>query len=165
MAGAVKAADAFWESLRLSQLSPGQWESLCDGCGRCCLEKLLDPRTGKVYYTDLVCSLFDVRTCRCRDYDRRSRIVDDCLQLRPGPVARFRWLPRTCAYRLLAEGQELAWWHPLVSGRADSVHEAGVSLLGRPITPRHLSPAAPDSRIVRWGIWAKRAGTGGFPGP
>lgn len=149
----------FWKQKPLGDLTSEQWESLCDRCGRCCLEKMIDLRTGKVYYTDLVCPLFDAATCQCQSYADRSRLIPDCVSLTPGPVRDFRWLPRTCAYRLLAEGRELAWWHPLVSGRADSVHEAGISIKGKPLTSRDRVDESLESRVVHWGIWAKKAGT------
>lgn len=156
----MKPSEPFWKRLQLEDLSETQWESLCDGCGRCCLEKMINKRTGKVYYTDVVCPLFDPGDCRCGNYANRSHVIPDCISLKPSASIRdFRWLPRTCAYRLLAEGRDLAWWHPLVSGRPESVHEAGISLKGKPITPRSESTADLDSRIVHWGIWAKSAGT------
>ncbi|MGD8250923.1 MAG: YcgN family cysteine cluster protein [Desulfobacterales bacterium] len=147
----------FWEQRPLDALSGDQWESLCDGCGRCCLEKMINHRTGKVTYTNLACPLLDHTSCRCRDYANRSRIISDCLSLAPGPIRQFRWLPKTCAYRLLAEGKPLPRWHPLVSGRPESVHEAGISLRGRPLVPRNLCSQDLDAHVVDWGIWAKKA--------
>ena len=108
-----------------------QWESLCDGCGRCCLVKLEDEDTGKIHATDIACRLFDAGTCRCRDYENRTTVVPDCVGLTPKAVRSLTWLPPTCGYRLVAEGKDLAWWHPLVSGRAETVAEAGVSVAGR----------------------------------
>lgn len=123
-------ADAYWEK-PLEDLTAAEWESLCDGCGRCCLVKLEDEDTGRVYFTDVACRLLDVETCRCADYAHRRRKVRDCLKLTPDLAASLHWLPPTCAYRLVAEGKELSWWHPLVSGSAETVHEAGVSVRGR----------------------------------
>jgi uncharacterized cysteine cluster protein YcgN (CxxCxxCC family) len=112
-------------------MTPAEWESLCDGCGRCCLLKLLDEDTGEVFYTDIVCRLYDEDTCRCRNYAGRGGVVDDCILLTPEKVRTIAWLPPSCAYRLVAEGRDLRPWHPLVSGSPETVHTAGVSTKGR----------------------------------
>jgi uncharacterized cysteine cluster protein YcgN (CxxCxxCC family) len=117
----------FWRHKSLLQLNAEEWESLCDGCGRCCLHKLEDEDTGELLFTQVSCRLLDIGNCRCRHYQERQSHVPDCLNLRKGFTA-FHWLPSTCAYRLLFEGKDLPDWHPLVSGRAESVHEAGVSV-------------------------------------
>jgi uncharacterized protein len=121
----------FWKQKTLEALSPAEWESLCDGCGRCCLVKLEDEDTGEIHFTDIACKLFDKGSCRCADYAHRSGRVRDCIKLTPAKVRELTWLPPSCAYRLVAEGRDLAWWHPLVSGSATSVHEAGVSVQKR----------------------------------
>jgi uncharacterized cysteine cluster protein YcgN (CxxCxxCC family) len=121
----------FWKDRELETFSQAEWESLCDGCGRCCLVKLEDEDTGEIHFTDLGCKLLDGETCQCSDYRRRRQRVRDCLKLTPASVRSLPWLPPTCAYRVLAEGRDLAWWHPLVSGTPDTVHEAGVSVKGR----------------------------------
>jgi uncharacterized cysteine cluster protein YcgN (CxxCxxCC family) len=121
----------FWRGKALTEFSKAEWESLCDGCGRCCLVKLEDEDTGEIYYTDVGCRLFDRAKARCADYGHRSRRVKDCLRLDPDSAASLSWLPPTCAYRLLAHGEDLPHWHPLVSGDKDSVIAAGVSVLGR----------------------------------
>ena len=121
----------FWKRKTLEELNPAEWESLCDGCGRCCLVKLEDEDSGEIHFTDIACKLFDKETCRCADYAHRGRKVRDCIKLTPAKVRTLNWLPPSCAYRLVAEGRDLAWWHPLVSGSAASVHEAGVSVKGR----------------------------------
>lgn len=121
----------FWKRKALEALTAAEWESLCDGCGRCCLVKLEDEDTGEIHFTDIACKLFKAATCRCTDYAHRRRKVHDCIKLNPVTVRSLRWLPPTCAYRLIAEGRDLAWWHPLVSGSETSVHEAGVSVRGR----------------------------------
>jgi len=123
--------DAFWKSTPLEDMSPQQWESLCDGCGKCCLAKLEDEDTGEIHFTSVGCRLFDAQTCRCSDYENRLAKVNDCIRLTPDNVRTIAWLPATCAYRLVANGEDLPQWHPLVSGRADSVHEAGISVRGR----------------------------------
>jgi uncharacterized cysteine cluster protein YcgN (CxxCxxCC family) len=121
----------FWRRKTLREMTGGEWESLCDGCGRCCLSKLEDEDTGEVYFTDIGCRLLDGASCRCRDYDNRSARVDDCVRLTPEVVETVTWLPPSCAYRLVREGRDLYWWHPLVSGDPDTVHAAGVSVRGR----------------------------------
>jgi uncharacterized protein len=121
----------FWKRKALEELNTAEWESLCDGCGRCCLVKLEDADSGEIHFTDIACKLFDTGTCRCADYAHRGRRVRDCIKLTPAKVRTLSWLPPSCAYRLVAEGRDLAWWHPLVSGSATSVHEAGVSVQGR----------------------------------
>ena len=109
-------------------MTPAEWESLCDGCGKCCLIKLEYEDTGKVVPTSLACKLLDSATCRCRDYPNRKQHVPDCILLSAADVGDLGWLPRTCAYRLVSEGRDLYWWHPLVSGDPETVHTAGVSI-------------------------------------
>ena len=149
----------FWRSKSLSQMSQREWESLCDGCGRCCLNKLTDVDTGETVFTDVGCRLLDAKTCRCSDYAHRLSRVKDCVRLTPRNVKRLTWLPPTCGYRLVAEGKDLAWWHPLKSGRAETVHEAGISVRGRVAASEK---DVPDERledfIVSWpGKWPKGA--------
>lgn len=147
----------FWETTSPETLTASQWEALCDRCGRCCLEKLTNRRNGKVYYTSIACVLLDTASCQCRDYRHRRRKVPQCIQLTPANLLSCRWLPRTCAYRLLWEGQKLPAWHPLISGNPDSVHAAGISIRGRVLYP--MPPHADDLEafIVDWGIWSKKA--------
>ena len=121
----------FWETKTLEEMNPREWESLCDGCGRCCLVKLEDEDTGKILYTDIACRLFESGPCRCSDYKNRRSRVKDCVKITPQGARTLPWLPKTCAYKLLAEGRPLMWWHPLVSGTPDTVHEAGVSVRGK----------------------------------
>lgn len=132
-------------------MTKAEWESLCDGCGRCCLVKLEDEDTGAIYFTDIACKLLDKQSCRCTDYAKRRRKVRDCIALTPASARSLAWLPPSCAYRLIAEGRDLAWWHPLVSGRPESVHEAGISVRGRVRASETELPLAeyPD-HIVNW---------------
>ncbi len=120
----------FWETKRLEQMSRAEWESLCDGCGKCCLHKLEDEETGDLHATNVACKLLDRRSGQCSDYRRRRLFVPECVRLTPAKVRALDWLPETCAYRLLDEGQPLADWHPLISGDPESVHRAGISVRG-----------------------------------
>lgn len=123
-------ASPFWRK-PLEDMSRTQWESLCDGCGRCCLVKLEDEDTSEIHFTSIACRLLDGASCQCSDYPKRKAKVPDCVKLTPKRVREISWLPPTCAYRLVAEGRDLYWWHHLVSGSRDTVHQAGISVRGR----------------------------------
>ncbi len=141
----------FWKLKSLEEMTPAEWESLCDGCARCCLVKLEDEDTGDIHFTDVGCTLLNAKTCRCRDYHRRSSRVPDCVRLTPAVVRTLTWLPVTCAYRLVSEGKDLPDWHPLVSGSPDSVHAAGVSIRGRVYASEDdLAQDRWPDRIVLW---------------
>jgi hypothetical protein len=140
----------FWQTKRLHEMTPAEWESLCDGCGRCCLKKLEDEDTGAVVYTDVACRLLDVATCRCSRYADRRREVADCIALGPDDAKKLAWLPATCAYRRLAEGKPLDWWHPLVSNDPATVHRAGISVRGRVLSERNVHPDEIPTRVIRW---------------
>jgi uncharacterized cysteine cluster protein YcgN (CxxCxxCC family) len=120
--------DRFWERYPLEQFTTEEWEALCDGCARCCLQKLEDEESGQVYYTSLACHLLDLEQCRCSDYPRRNQRVPNCVPLTPEKTAAFHWLPATCGYRLIHEGETLPPWHPLISGSRESVHQAEISI-------------------------------------
>lgn len=123
----------FWRTKPLALMTDAEWESLCDGCGKCCLHKLEDADTGEYAYTNVACRLLDPHTCRCTDYAKRKELGAGCLVLEPTKVASLGWLPLTCAYRLVAEGKDLPPWHPLVSGDPETVHAAGVSVRDRAV--------------------------------
>ncbi len=140
----------FWETKTLRQMSSEEWESLCDGCARCCLHKLEDEESEEVFYTDVACQYLEQDACRCTEYQDRNRLVPNCVWLTPDDVDTFHWLPATCAYRLIAEGQALPSWHPLVSGRAESVHEAGISVAGRCVSEAFVHDEDFEDRIIHW---------------
>ena len=138
----------FWKTRQLEEMTPAEWESLCDGCGRGCLHKLRDDTTQALAFTNVACRLLNTNTCQCADYPRRQRWVPDCVRLTPAEVRAIDWLPPTCAYRRLADGKGLAWWHPLVSGDPDTVHQAGISVRGRAVSEREAGPL--EHHIVDW---------------
>jgi uncharacterized cysteine cluster protein YcgN (CxxCxxCC family) len=138
----------FWQRKTLEEMTREEWESLCDGCGRCCLHKLRYDGTDELGFTNVACRLLDTDTCRCTRYATRHRYVPDCVTLTPAEVRAIDWLPPSCAYRLVAEGKPLAWWHPLVSGTPDTVHQAGVSVRGRAVGEREAGPL--DHHLVDW---------------
>ena len=138
----------FWKWKSLSEMTRDEWEALCDGCGRCCLNKLENETTGEIYFTDVACRLLDTETCRCVSYDDRKRFVPDCQILTTKNIKRLSWLPRTCAYRLIADGEDLYWWHPLVSGDPKTVHAAGISVRGRVVSERDIEDL--EGRVVNW---------------
>lgn len=147
----AKIEDApFWRTKRLDEMTDAEWESLCDGCARCCLNKLEDFDTGRVVYTDVACLLLDDASCRCRNYDNRSTIVPECIRLTVADVETLAWLPPTCAYRLVREGRDLYDWHPLVSGDPESVHRAGVSVRGKTVAEADWPLARWEERVVSW---------------
>ena len=129
----------FWEAKTLREMSRQEWESLCDGCGRCCLIRFEDEETGQVIPTRISCRLLNTQTCACTDYPRRRRYVPDCIKLTPEKIEHLTWMPRSCAYRRLHEGRGLAWWHPLISGDVDSVRRAGVSVAGKVVSETALA--------------------------
>ena len=126
--------DQYWKRKTLKEMSVEEWEGLCDGCALCCMHKVEDEDTGEVYYTNLACKLLDLQTCRCSDYANRARRVADCLVLSVDNLQEFEWLPATCAYRRLANGQDLPDWHPLLTGDPESVHEARISIRGHALS-------------------------------
>lgn len=147
----MSEAPPFWRRKTLDEMTQAEWESLCDGCGRCCLVKLEDEDSGAILYTDVACTLFDTGSCRCSDYPDRQAKVPDCVKLTPASVRSIPWLPPTCAYRLVRERRDLPWWHPLVSGDPATVVAAGVSVKGRVSAVEDDVPVEElPERIVRW---------------
>ena len=149
-----RAGVPFWQRKTLAEMTPGEWESLCDGCGLCCLFKLDDEENGEIAFTNVACRLLDIGTCRCQLYENRHQVVPDCVSLTPGKAETIPWLPPSCAYRRIAENRDLAWWHPLVSGNPETVHEAGVSVRGRVVSETRIGNLDEelDAHIVDWPV-------------
>lgn len=145
---APKLRPRFWETVPLQKMSPDEWEALCDGCGKCCLNKLEDADTGEMVFTRVACRLLDDETCRCAHYEIRKQIVPECVVLTPKNIEQNAyWMPRTCAYRLLWEGKPLFEWHPLISGDPNSVHNAGIST-------RHATVGEMEIPVEEWEDYA-----------
>lgn len=138
----------FWEEKKLSEMSTKEWESLCDGCGKCCLNKLEDEDTGEIHFTSVVCDLIDLDSCRCTNYQQRTTLVPECLDLKQHDFAEYNWLPATCAYRLLVDGKPLPTWHPLVSGNSETVKEAGVSVSSYAMKESQVDDL--EDHIIQW---------------
>jgi uncharacterized cysteine cluster protein YcgN (CxxCxxCC family) len=139
---------SFWKTKTLNEMTTEEWESLCDNCGKCCLHKLEDEDTGKIHFTSVVCNLIDLKTCRCTRYNERTRLVPECLDLKQHDFSEFNWLPATCAYRLVSDGNPLPDWHPLVSGSAKSVLEAGVSIRSYAMKESEVEDL--EDHIIEW---------------
>ena len=142
-------AHRFWEKKPLKSLNKAEWEALCDGCGKCCLNKLEDEDSGEVALTRVACRLLDDTTCRCAHYETRHQFVPDCIVLKPSNIdSHAYWMPQTCAYRLLHMGKPLPDWHPLISGTPDSVHAAGVSVKGMTVSEFDVSDDDWEDHII-----------------
>lgn len=144
------AKQPFWQIKSLDEMTDSEWESLCDGCGRCCMNKLEDEDTGEVVFTRVSCKLLDTQTCRCSNYGDRFTHVPDCLTVKPLDAQKLSWLPDTCAYRLLSEGKALENWHPLISGTAESVQDAGISMAHLCLSESYVPVEDFFSHIIRW---------------
>ncbi len=140
----------FWETKSLDEMNDAEWESLCDGCARCCLVKLEDEDTGQIVTSDVHCFLMNEETCGCSDYKNRQTRVPDCIKLTPTNVGEIKWMPVTCAYRRLQEGKGLAWWHPLVSKDPQTVVDAGISIKNRSISEEKVPEGDWEEHIVGW---------------
>ncbi len=144
------AQEGFWKTKKLAEMTPSEWESLCDGCAICCLYKLQDEDTQEVFYTDVACQLLDLKRCRCTAYAERSQMMPTCVVLTPALVETIDWLPETCAYRRVKEGRDLEWWHPLVSGKPGLVHRVGVSIRGKAVPEKSVDMEMLEERVVDW---------------
>ncbi|GBF27416.1 hypothetical protein MnTg02_02469 [bacterium MnTg02] len=141
--------DPFWKRKSLADMTAEEWESLCDGCGLCCLIKLEDDDTGERFHTRIVCRLLDLGKCRCTDYRERHTRVPDCLTLTAESIGQIDWLPQSCAYRLINEKKDLYWWHPLISGDPNTVHDAGVSVRDWAISETRVRPDSFQRYIIQ----------------
>ena len=140
----------FWRKKSLEEMSKAEWESLCDGCAKCCLIKFRETSRKGVRFTNVACAYLDLKTCRCKDYENRLSNVPDCIQLTPEMARKLDWLPKTCAYRLLAEGKDLAWWHPLRSGDPNSTLKSGASVYGKVVSEDEVDEKDLEDMIVDW---------------
>jgi uncharacterized protein len=132
--GEGMSSKPFWRSKSLAKMSKAEWESLCDGCGKCCVNKLEDEETGDIFQTNVACRLLDSHSCQCSNYGQRKSLVPDCIRLTPSRVAKLDWLPRTCGYVRVANGEDLPDWHHLKTGSREAMHAAGMSVRGRIIS-------------------------------
>jgi len=139
---------SFWKTKTLAEMTTTEWESLCDNCGKCCLNKLEDEDTGDIFFTSVVCNLIDLNTCRCTRYAERTTLVPECIDLKQHDFAEYTWLPSTCAYRLLTDGNELPAWHPLITGDPESVKEAGVSISSYAMKESEVEDL--EDHIIEW---------------
>ncbi|MBX3510486.1 MAG: YcgN family cysteine cluster protein [Hyphomonadaceae bacterium] len=142
--------EGYWRRKTLAEMNEREWESLCDQCGKCCVISIEDVDTGRLHLTDVSCKLFDTAACGCSDYANRKQYVPDCVKLTPKNVPKLDWLPQTCAYRLVSEGKDLFWWHPLVSGDSESVHIAQASVRNQTRPEGRLKMAGLLRRITLW---------------
>ena len=150
------ATRPFWATKRLAEMTVAEWESLCDGCGLCCLVRFEDEDTGEVIPTRVHCRLFDPDRCTCTDYANRKKHVPDCIKLTPHNIDALEWMPKSCAYRRIHEGRGLPDWHPLITGDPQSVHEAGVSVRGQTISEDALDDPEDALDFAAWDLVAER---------
>jgi uncharacterized protein len=146
----VMSNEHYWKTKSLAEMTTVEWENLCDGCGLCCLNKLEDWESGEVFFTSVACTLLDGESCRCKDYPNRQATVPDCIQLTPDQVETLSWLPPSCGYRLVHEGHDLYWWHPLISGDPDTVHQAGISAKGRTVSEDDVPLEEFENYLCEW---------------
>jgi len=140
----------WWEAVSLADMSDSQWESLCDGCAKCCLVKLEDYDSAEIYHTNLTCRLLDTESCRCSDYAGRHKVVDDCIKLDRNNINTLSWLPKSCSYRLIADGQPLPDWHHLRTGDAEIIHSYGASLRGKVVSELEVHEEDIEDHIIKW---------------
>ncbi|MFI0398339.1 MAG: YcgN family cysteine cluster protein [Thiolinea sp.] len=140
----------WWKQKELTEFSNDEWESLCDHCAKCCLNKMEDEDDGTVYYTDIACNLLDGKTCRCSNYQERQILMPDCVRLTPQNLEGLYWMPPSCAYRLVYEGKDLPSWHHLVSGSKETIHAEGESIIGKFVFSKDIDEDEWEDRIVDW---------------
>jgi len=145
-----KLEERFWETKSLQEMNDEEWEALCDGCAQCCLIKFEHPVSKELAVTPVACELLDLETCTCTNYPNRHTLIEDCIELEADGILDLHWLPKTCGYRLIAEGKPLLHWHPLVSGDPGSVHKAGASIKDKAISERDVHPDDLERQFVRW---------------
>ena len=150
MSTSSKSDPAFWKTKNMAEMSRTEWESLCDSCGKCCCIRLEDEDTGAIYVTDVACKLFDPNSCRCGDYANRSDLVPDCVTLTPVNVSQLKWMPQTCAYRLISEGKDLPEYHHLVTGSRETIHDVGMSVQDAVTSEVLVDEDDIPTRIVIW---------------
>ncbi len=146
----TKQMNRFWESKKLNEFTQEEWELLCDGCAKCCLHKLEDEETGELYFTSVACSKLNLETCRCGHYQHRFDDVPNCLKVKSNDPALFSMLPNTCAYRKVFENKPLESWHPLISGKTETVHLAGISVLGKAFAEEDVSLSELEDYIIEF---------------
>lgn len=142
-------SEKFWEK-PLAELSREEWEALCDGCGRCCLKKLVNDRTEETHYTRVVCRYLEQDSCKCTAYGRRQKLVPECLVLDLEMVGALHWIPDTCAYKLRFDNKPLPSWHPLLTGSRTAMNEAGISVHGKVISEEYVHERGLEEHIIRW---------------
>jgi len=138
----------FWKSKTLKQMTNDEWESLCDGCGKCCLHKLEDIDTGEISVSNVSCMYLDLKTCRCKDYKYRQKNVKDCIKLTPETINKINWLPNTCSYKLVLNNDDLPDWHHLISGDKNTIHERGMSVKNYSINEKDIKDV--NEYILDW---------------
>ena len=146
----VNGRNNFWQQKKLVEMNRQEWESLCDGCAKCCLIKLQDDETDEVAYTNIVCQYMDEKNCQCIEYQDRNTLVPRCVWLKPEMVDEFFWLPDTCAYRLVSEGRDLPSWHHLISGSSETVHQQGISIKNKVINERFVHNEDEQEYVIHW---------------
>lgn len=123
----------FWKTKSLHEMTDEEWESLCCKCGICCLNRFHDAASGQVYITSIACRNLDLETCLCTIYPNRLQIDRECRKITPDNIYKLKWLPKTCGYLTVAEKRNFEWWHPLISGSAETVHQVGISIRNKQI--------------------------------
>ncbi|ADZ91585.1 YcgN family cysteine cluster protein [Marinomonas mediterranea] len=146
----AKRYEPFWKTTTLEDMESDQWESICDGCGKCCLQKLQDDETDEVYYTDLSCHQLDIAKCQCKVYETRELLVESCLTLKVEDIPEFHWLPDTCSYRVLSETGDLPNWHPLVVGDDKEMQRQGLKVSHYAVSESKVDEEDWDTHIIRW---------------